>query len=103
MTAPYHVNLRTRRKHFDAIQAGFKMVEIRRWSAFWRARLEKVRLHKVPAIAVFLCGKRQHRRRITEVKVGHAYQFLGRPLSDEGRQDVGDGLVYAIFLGAEVP
>lgn len=109
MTPPYRVSLRIRRKHFDAIVAGFKLVELRRRSPFWISRLEKIRLQLGQRafgqrdIAVFVCGKREHRRRITEVKVGYAYQFLGRPPSDEGRRDLGDGLVYAIFLGEEVP
>lgn len=102
MAAPYRVSLRVRRKHFDAIEAGLKLVEIRRRSPYWEARLERVRLHGVRAIAVFTSGARGHRRWIASVKVGYARQFLGRPLSEEGRRDVGDGLVYAIFLGKEV-
>lgn len=101
MTPPVRVSLRIRRKHFDAILTGEKMMEIRRRSPFWIARLEKIRLGRNHAIAVFLCGKKIHRRRIVSIKVGYAYQFLGRPPSDEGRRDVGDGLVYAIFLGEE--
>ncbi len=101
MTPPLRISLRIRRQHFDAIEAGFKMMELRRRSPFWEARLERIRLGGRHGIAVFVCGKRLHRRWITSVKVGYAQQFLGRPLSDQGRQDVGDGLVYAIFLGKE--
>ncbi|MEE9197450.1 MAG: hypothetical protein V3U45_04850, partial [bacterium] len=80
----------------------FKAVELRRRSPYWEARLEKIRLGRSKGVAVFVSGRAVHRRRITAVKVGYARQFLGRPLSDEGRGDVGDGLVYAIFLGEEV-
>ncbi len=98
----YHVSLRVRRRYYNAIVAGFQLVELRRRTPFWEARLEKIRLGKATAIAVFLCGKRTHRRRITEVRVGYAYQFLGREPTEQGRKDIGDGLVYAIFLGEEV-
>ncbi len=103
MSAPYRVSLRVRRKHLDQIKQGSKLVELRRRSSFWFARLERLRLGKSHGIAVFLCGRETHRRYITDVKVGYARQFLGRPPSDEGRRDIGDGLVYAIFLGEEIP
>ena len=54
-------------------------------------------------IAVFVCGKLVHRREL--VKIGlfwSAEDALGRQPSDQGRQDLGDGLVIGFGLGKVV-
>lgn len=76
-----HVHLRVRRRSFNAIRDGHKLIVIRRHSPYWEARLEMIRLGKAHAIAVFFCGRLVHRRHITSV------------------QDVGDGDGYEIYLG----
>lgn len=83
------VALRIRREYFDAIKRGDKTVEYRKFTTFWLQRLANVE------IAVFVCGKDVHRRRITRV------EHISTPLnfSEQGRKDVSTASCFAIFLG----
>lgn len=56
------VALRIRMRYFDAIKNGEKKIEYRKFSEFRRKTLENV------DVAVFVCGKRVHRREITKVE-----------------------------------
>ena len=87
---------RVRRPYFDEILSGSKVMELRRASPFWRVRL----LERRPGIAVFYCGKRRYKCRITGfMEFATAEEALHRPLSEQGMMDVGDGPVIAVYLG----
>lgn len=83
---------RIRKVYFDAIERGEKTVEYRKFSPFWQKRTENV------DIAVFICGKRVHRRRILEV----AHIRTPNWFSEQGKQDVNTPTCFAIYLGAEI-
>lgn len=95
-----------RKPYFQEIAAGRKRVEIRRASPYWLRFHDKVeaavaRGERVEA--TFLCGPRWHRRVVVDVeKWVDAASGLGRPLSEQGRKDVGDGPVIAFRLGEAV-
>ena len=78
------VSFRVRRKYFDQIVKGEKKEELRSKTPFWVKRL----LFYGPEIAVFLCGKQVHRRRILKIYVDYPEKVLGRPLSQQGRADI---------------
>lgn len=84
--------LRIRKRYFDAIVSGEKTVEFRKASPFWRKRIRDT------DVAVFVCGKRTHRRKITYI------QEIKTPdwFSDQGKQDVDTETCFAIYLGTEV-
>ena len=88
------VVFRIRKRYFDAIVKGEKTVEYRKLSMFWLRRLAKK-----PEIAVFICGKRVHRRKITRIHMG-----IPTPtnFSEQGKKDVPTLLCNAIYLGEEV-
>lgn len=56
------VSFRIRRVWFDAIVAGTKTVEVRADKPYWREVQARG-----PSVAVFVCGKDVHRRRITAI------------------------------------
>lgn len=89
------VSFRIRRVWFDAIVAGTKTVEVRKHSDYWadvKAR--------GPSVAVFVCGKDVHRRRITAITpYPTAAAALGRPPSAQGVKDIGTGAVLGFHLG----
>jgi len=91
------VSLRIRRQYYDDIVAGKKKVELRRDSLYWRVRL----LVGHPRIAVFVCGRRVHSRRINKLRSARTEDVLGRKLSAQGMADVGERCI-AIYLGDEV-
>ena len=90
---------RIRKKYFDAIVSGEKMTEFRPDSPFWRSRIDNKGKPNEPAwIAVFICGKRVHRREITLIqKVETPTGF-----SEQGKEDVSTPQCYAVHLGKEV-
>lgn len=53
---------RVRKQFFDRIVAGTKTVEYRSDSPFWSSRARDA------AVALFICGRRTHRRLITGVE-----------------------------------
>lgn len=90
---------RIRKKYFDAIVSGEKATEFRPDSPFWRSRIDgKGNPNEPDWIAVFICGKRVHRREITLI------QKLETPtlFSEQGKKDVSTPQCYAIHLGKEV-
>ena len=84
---------RVRKEYFDAIVRGEKTVEYRKVSPYWFKRL----CTREPLIAVFMCGKRIHRRRILRV------EEIATPswFSEQGRRDVCTETCLAVYLGAE--
>jgi len=96
---PKRISLRIRKIYYDQIVAGTKVVELRKDSEFWRKRLI---CDPPPEIAVFVCGKRVHRRRITHITIGDPEDILERSLSAQGKKDVPGDKCYAIWLGGEI-
>ena len=106
---------RIRKRYFDQIVAGSKTVEYRRDIPFWRTRVFNIPFKSVslqndssglfsgfvPAIstvAVFICGKRVHRREVTQIdKIVTPGYF-----SEQGKQDVDTPTCLAFHLGAIV-
>lgn len=89
-------SFRIRRRYFDQIVSAEKQIEYRRDSPFWRARLGDIYDEK--AIAVFICGKRVHRRWILSVRL----MLTPETFSEQGKQDVDTTHCWAIRLGAEI-
>ena len=95
------IMFRIRQQYFWPIVRGEKREEIRRASPYWLSFLER---KPSPAEALFVCGHNSHRRKIMGidlVKEGGAF-VLGRPLSEQGKLDIGDGPVVVFRLGPEV-
>lgn len=90
---------RIRKKYFDLIVEGHKNVEYRKDSPYWRKRFrfnpEWPILHDLPKVAVFICGKRVHRREIEDVH----YVRTPSTFSEQGKQDVPSPFCFAICLG----
>lgn len=93
------IALRIRKEYFDAIITGDKTVEYRPDSRYWRTRLGYPEPFppnhpKFPKRAVFVCGKRVHRRKTRKV------DRIPRPdgFSPQGQQDVPTPMCYAIYL-----
>ena len=84
--------MRIRREYFDDIVTGDKTVEYRPDSPHWRKILKK---DDMPEIAVFICGKDVHRRKILFV------QKIPTPIwfSAQGQADVNTSKCFAIHLG----
>ena len=115
------VVFRIRRQYFDQIVAGTKRLEVRRLSPHWLRVLGRITytdteyddakerwtstLRIKPDVGgVFVCGKAVHRRRVTRVEWAEkAEMLLGRPLSEQGRKDVGRGHVLGFTLGDALP
>ncbi len=95
--------MRVRKEHYEAIVSGEKKVELRPYSDYWRKRLEKVNPVMEDVIAVFICGKRVHRRKVLSIFVGEPEKILDRPLSEKGKLDIPTQLAYVFFLGEEAP
>ena len=94
---------RVRKQYFDAIVSGEKKVEHRKDSPFWRKRLGPIADKKFPSqqepmIAVFLCGKRVHRRKVTYVEKVLTPSWF----SEQGKKDVPTEFCYAIYLGEKI-
>jgi len=90
---------RIRQRYFDAIVSGEKQTEFRPDHQFWRSRIDgKMKEGDPDWIAVFICGKRVHRRIINLI------QMIDTPtwFSEQGKKDVDTQQCYAIHLGKEV-
>lgn len=89
---PKSLVFRIRKEYFDAIVSGAKTTEFRKDSEFWRKRILGA------TVAVFICGKRVHRRRILEI------QKISSPdwFSEQGKKDVDTPTCFAIVLGSEI-
>jgi hypothetical protein len=96
---PKCVSLRIRRVYFDQIVKGEKTAELRKHTDFWQKRLLGA---EMPKVAVFVCGKDVHRRRITRIAVCRPESILGRPLSEQGKKDIPTERCFAIMLGKQL-
>ena len=122
-TRHHRISFRVRRIYFDAIVTGEKSTEVRRASPYWLAAVARIaEWNTDPAgpggddapsypvvftgrtpVGVFLCGHYVHRREILGVRwEPSAEAALGRPPSEQGRADLGDGPVLVFKLGKEV-
>lgn len=90
------VVFRVRRKYFDAIVAGIKTVELRAFKSFWQKRLCCT---DSPEIAIFICGKDVHKRKIIGISVDRPEIYLNRPLSAQGIKDIPTSLCIGTHLG----
>jgi hypothetical protein len=91
---------RIRKRYFDAIVNGEKRTEFRRDSPFWQKRIDDKMIDENEEwIAVFICGKRVHRRKITLIQKIETPSCL---FSEQGKKDVDTPTCYAIHLGLEV-
>jgi hypothetical protein len=109
------VVFRIRKEYFDAIVSGDKTVEYRKNSPYWQKRLLGMTADEYaevigfadstfpfkdkprePMVAVFVCGKRIHRREIM------AIERLKTPswFSSQGQRDVDTETCFAIHLGS---
>ena len=99
----YNLVFRVRREYFDAILQGVKDREVRRYSPFWERRVENAKTAKAKGqtlVGVFLCGKDEHRRHVTDIFIEpSAAVALGRQPSEQGMKDLGDGAVFVFKLG----
>jgi len=86
---------RIRKEYFDAIASGEKTTEFRRASPFWRKRIVDKGISL--DTAVFICGKRVHRRRIVMIQEVETPSWF-----KEQSDDVDTPTCYAITLGKEV-
>lgn len=86
---------RIRKQYFEAIVSGEKTVEYRPHSAYW---IKRIHNKKGLDTAVFICGKKVHRRKILQI------QLIRTPIgfSAQGKNDVPTPYCYAIYLGSEV-
>ena len=89
------VSFRIRREYFDMIVKGEKKQELRKYSDYWKRTL--LRVH--PEVAVFVCGKDVHRRKIVDITVGKPEDYLGRELSEQGKKDIPTEMCNATHLG----
>jgi len=90
------VSFRIRRIYYDQIVNGTKVVELRKFSDYWKRILLG---NHPPKIAVFVCGKDVHRRWIKDITIGIPEQILGRELSEQGKKDIPTDKCIAIWLG----
>ena len=93
-----------RRQYYDAMLSGVKTWEARRASKRWLTMCYE----PVPEIAVIMCGRLIHRRRIIGTDLylsrdGFEREFLGRPCSEQERADIGDGAVVVFHLREMMP
>lgn len=72
------------------------MEEIRSYTPFWFKRLIA---GGQPKVAVFLCGRDVHRRRIKSVYLEVPEKVLGRPLSLQGLRDLTTEACIIVELG----
>jgi hypothetical protein len=92
------VSFRTRRRYYDQIVAGAKREEIRADKPHWAWLLRAP-----PEVAVFVCGKDVHRRRIIRIYGEDPGKVLGRPLSAQGTLDVTSNPAIIVELGEVFP
>jgi len=103
------LSFRIRKQYFDAIVKGEKLIEYRRDIPFWHVRLANVfsqeaiqgnfqldpNLSGVEMEAVFICGKRIHRREITGIERIKTPAWF----SNQGKHDVDTETCLAFHLG----
>ena len=89
------ISFRIRRQYFDDIVSGKKKFELRKLSSFWIRRL----IYNKPEVAVFVCGKDIHRRKIISISVGTPESYLGRELSGQGKKDIPTDMCIGTGLG----
>jgi hypothetical protein len=91
----YKFVFRIRRVYFDQIVFGTKTVEYRSASDFWRKRVLNSNTGEYSKIlAVFICGKLKHTRKIEHIKKIKTPGF-----SEQGQKDVNTPECYAFYLG----
>jgi len=90
------VSFRVRKTYFDKIVSGEKKEELRCDSEYWRKTLFS---RNPPNVAVFVCGKRVHRRWIEGIYRDRPENVLGRPLSEQGRRDIPTETCIVVRLG----
>lgn len=91
------IPFRVRKQYFDAIVKGDKTIEYRKFSDYWFDRLTEP-IWGRQRVAVFVCGKKVHRRLITEV---HQIR-TPTDFSEQGKQDVPTPTCFAIHLGRQI-
>jgi hypothetical protein len=102
----YRLSFRIRQNYFEEIVFGVKDSEVRRASKFWNKRVYRA-LRELNAgnrvVAVFVCGKKVHRRYVRNVwRYDSAAEALFRKPSKQGRKDLGRGAVWKFRLGSPV-
>ena len=103
----YRILFMVKARYFDAIVAGTKTFEVRRYSQRWHSMALKALKgldDGIPVTAVFMCGRpRVHRRRIVDVRwVENAEVALGRAPTQEELEFLGDGEVILFEIGEVV-
>lgn len=91
------IPIRIRRCYYDAIVEGEKTIEYRKNSDHWLKMLSEPHSGR-QRVAVFVCGKRVHRRLITEVR----QMRTPNNFSNQGKKDVPTPSCFAIHLGREI-
>lgn len=102
----YTLSFRIRRVYFDQIKAGTKTREVRRFTPYWHTRMLRV-IQEIlggrDPEAVFVCGKDIHRRSLVFVLIyENAAQALNREPSEQGKKDIGEGMVIGFDLGKAI-
>jgi len=101
---------RIRKRYFADIVQGKKTVEYRKDSEFWRKRIQNaikkggIELSETNIVfpegneadAVFVCGKRVHRRLVTQI-----VRMVTPAFSEQGRKDVDTPYCWAFHLGEQ--
>lgn len=90
------VVFRIKRQYFDAIIAGTKTVELRKFNYFWAKRL------RYATEAIFICGKDVHKRKINNVVLCDPEIALGRQLTADEKELIPGRACFAIYLGEQI-
>jgi len=102
----YKLSFRIRKIYFVQIVAGTKTIEVRAQKPFWILRVGRAvqqLLWGNPVICTFVCGKEIHRRYLDRIEYYEtAAGALGRPPSEQGLKDIGEGPVFGFHLGEVV-
>jgi hypothetical protein len=104
-----HLVFRIRKTYFDQIVSGKKTVEYRRDSPFWARTVigppdvqclypKILVLDDERRVAVFVCGKRVHRRLILRI----SRDFTPKDFSEQGKKDVDTEFCWEFELGKVV-
>ena len=122
---PKNLVFRIRKQYYEDIIAGKKTVEYRKNTEFWQKRVFGMPMSKMnlvdtrrfleyytieyystktakfytrPFTAVFICGKRIHRREITDIELMPTPEWF----SDQGKEDIDTSTCFAFHLGKEM-
>lgn len=103
--------IRIRKEYLDEVIVGTKRVEYRKDNEFWRIRIQNLATNcgfrlsednitfpRGSVGAVFICGKRIHRREIIQIRRIITPDFF----SEQGKKDVNTEMCWAIHLGHEI-